>query len=232
MSHSARRGVSGTARDRGGRGRLRLRRPPRGQLNRLMRFACRIEDRLWTAVPFRRIVLTAHPDKASYPEVSMRRAVLALSLGGFLLTVSACGTATGPSASGTPNTAGAAAAADPALADTRTVCEAVGQVLNKDIGPFADALGKMVAGRDAAAASASRQQAQQSLKTFSASIRGATQTSTDARLRADGKQAADILQAKSADAAFFKTIQTTKDMDTLLGPTLKEWLSPVTHHCS
>lgn len=163
----------------------------------------------------------------------MRRAVLALSLGGCLLTASACGTAKGPTTNGTPNPgAAAAAAADPALADTRTVCDAVGQVLNKDIGPFADALGKMVAGRNTAAAGTSQRQAQQSLKTFSTSIRGATQTSTNAQLRADGAQTANTLQAKSTDAAFFTKIQTTKDMDTVLGPTLKEWLSPVTHHCS
>ena len=160
----------------------------------------------------------------------MRRAVLALVVGGVFATASACGTLNGPAANGTPNPG--AAATDPALVDTRTVCDAVGQVLNKDIGPFADALGKMIAGRKTATADASLAQAKQSLKTFATSIRGATQTSTNAQVRADGAQTADTLQAKSADDAFFQKIQTTKDMDTLLGTTLKEWLSPVTHHCS
>ena len=164
----------------------------------------------------------------------MRRAVLALAVGGVFLTASACGTAKSPAASGTPNAGTAAtAAADPALADTRAVCDAVGQVLNKNIGPFAEALGKMLAGRQTAGGGATLvQPAQQSLKSFATSILGATQTSTNAQVRADGKQTADTLQAKSADTAFFRKIQTTKDMDTVLGPTLKEWLSPVTHHCS
>jgi hypothetical protein len=164
----------------------------------------------------------------------MRRAVLALVVGGVFVTASACGTANGPATNGTPNPGGtaAAAAADPALTDTRTVCEAVGQVLNKDIGPFADALGKMIAGRRTAAADTSLAQAKQSLKTFATSIRGATQTSTDAQVRADGVQAADTLKAKSADDAFFRKIETAEDLDAVLGTSLKEWLAPVTHHCS
>ena len=67
---------------------------------------------------------------------------------------------------------------------------------------------------------------------FATAIRGATQGSGHAQLRADGKQAADRIQARSADAAFFGKIRTPEDVNTLLGPTLKEWLSPVNHHCS
>ena len=163
----------------------------------------------------------------------MRRAVLAIAVGSVFLTASACGTAKSPAGNGTPNPAAAASAGEPSgLADTRKVCENLGKVYNADIGPFADAVGKMIAGRKTTGADAAQQRAQQSLGIMGEAIRIATQTSTNAQLRADGTQTANTLNAKSEDAAYFKKIQTTQDMNTLLGPTLKEWLSPVTHHCS
>ncbi|HEY0500896.1 MAG TPA: hypothetical protein VGD48_34485, partial [Kutzneria sp.] len=77
-----------------------------------------------------------------------------------------------------------------------------------------------------------RKDAQQKLTDFGAAILGATGGSTDAQMRADGKQAAGRLQATAKNAAFFARIRTTDDVSTVLGPTMKEWLAPVTHHCS
>src|SRR4051812_23240409 len=166
----------------------------------------------------------------------MHRAARIGLVGGVLFAVAACGTANSPvtqvpatAAGAAPATAGAA----PAQGETKAACEAIGQVYSTNMGPFAKALTDMVAGRqDSAVANRSQQQAQQSLKAFATAISAATQTSTDPQLRTDGKQTADRMLAKSADAGFFRKIQTNNDVNTVLSSTLKEWLSPVSHHCS
>jgi hypothetical protein len=152
----------------------------------------------------------------------MRRAVRVVVAGGVAaFFVASCGSA--------PSSAPVPAAGPTAAPETKVTCEAVGEAYTKTIGPFAEALTTMVR---AGSTAASRAAAQQKLKALADSLRGATQGSGDAQLRADGKQAADQLQAKSADAKFFGTIKTTQDVDAVLGPSLKQWLSPVTHHCS
>jgi hypothetical protein len=161
----------------------------------------------------------------------MRRVVLALAVGGALLAPAACGTAKSPSASD-PKDAGPALAAT-ASPETKQLCEALGQVYSKNLGPVAAALSKMVADRKTpAAAKASQEQAQEKLGALATAIRGATEANTDPALRADGKKTAEQLQAKSVDDKFFSAIQTSKDVDTTLGPTLKGWLEPTTNHCS
>src|SRR3954454_17202626 len=151
----------------------------------------------------------------------MRRAMTALLVGGVLAGVTACGTAMGGTPDATPAVTGPVV--EPA---TKATCEAVGAAYSKNIGPFAEALTRMVSDRTTV------KTAQQKLDAFGASIRTATQASTDSQFRTDGKQTADKLHAKSADAAFFATVKTAEDVNTVLGPTLKEWLAPVTHHCS
>jgi hypothetical protein len=75
-------------------------------------------------------------------------------------------------------------------------------------------------------------QAQDSLAGFATAVTDATKASDDAQLRADGKQAADQMRAKSADPKFFAGIKTGEDVAQTMGPTLTQWLSPVTRHCS
>lgn len=165
----------------------------------------------------------------------MRRAVRVLLVGGMLFTATACGTASKspdvpaavPGGSAAPATAGLSEE----QAATKDTCEALGKAFDKSMAPFAESLTQLIASRKEAA-NASPQQAQAALKAFATEIRGATQSSPDAQLKADGKQTADRLQERSADATFFAKIKTDKDVSALLGPTLKEWLSPVTHHCS
>ncbi|HEY0000531.1 MAG TPA: hypothetical protein VGB74_08760 [Actinoplanes sp.] len=157
----------------------------------------------------------------------MRRVVLSLAIGGVLLSAAACGTSRDDDKSATPNVAPASgAAAQPGQVATKSACEALGAVYSKNMAPFAKSL------TDVASGKGSPKSAQQSLKAFATAVRGATETSTDAQLRADGKQAADRLQAKAGDATFFSKIKTSKDVDTVLVTNLKEWLSPVSHHCS
>ena len=152
----------------------------------------------------------------------MRRAVLVVVAGGVAaFFVASCGSA--------PSSEAVTPAAPAVAPETKATCEAVGAAYTQNIGPFAEALTRMV---QTTPTTAGRTAAQQKLKALADSLRGATQGSGDAQLRSDGQQAADQLQAKAADAKFFGTIKTTQDVDTVLGPSLKQWLSPVTHHCS
>jgi hypothetical protein len=165
----------------------------------------------------------------------MRRAVQTLVVGGTLILAAACGTSKSPSApaagAGTPvvGASAGAGALPAALTETKAMCESLGQVYNKNMGLLAESLTKMVAAKGA---KPQQEEAQVALKSFSVAVLGATEKSQDAQLRAAGKQAADELKAKSADAAFFKKIKTNQDVNTVLGPTLKQWLSPVQARCS
>jgi len=158
----------------------------------------------------------------------MRRAVLGVVVGGLLLGAAACGTARNPTpGAGTP---GGTVSLSPEQAQTKATCEAIGTVYTKNMGSFAEALSRMVAG--GTGAEAARKDAQQKLSAFGTAVRQTTQSSTDAKFRADGKQAADRLQTTSTNVAFFTKIKTTQDVTEVLGPTLKGWLAPVTNHCS
>jgi hypothetical protein len=169
----------------------------------------------------------------------MRRAVKTLVVGGALLFAAACGSSESPSTTppavgaGTPAAGGAPASAGagalPAdIAQTKALCESLGQVYTKNMGPFAESLTKVVASKGAKADVA---EAQTALKSFAVAVQGATEKSTDTKLKEDGKKAAEQLTEKSKDAAFFETIKTNEDVNKLLGPTLKGWLSPVQAHC-
>jgi hypothetical protein len=169
----------------------------------------------------------------------MRRALLVLTAG-LLLAATACGTdqtpgGLGPGASRPPAPTGGGTAPtvsaekQAALAKTKAVCEAVGQAYTKNMGPFAESMSRMVADKNA---KPSRENAQQALSTFATDIRTATQDGADTEARAAGKRTADQLQAKAADDKVFAGVKTTEDLETVLGPTLKEWLEPITEHCS
>ena len=159
----------------------------------------------------------------------MRRTIRTLFVSGVLLSTAACGTATGTS--GTPNVPGApggasapaAAAAPGALAST---CEALGQAYSTNIAAFAESLTTLVNDSKAVAG------AEASLTAFAGAVADATKGSDDAQIKADGKKAADTMRAKAADKKFFAGIKTAADVERTMGPTLTEWMSPVTKHCS
>lgn len=156
----------------------------------------------------------------------MRRAVLALMVAGTLSAMAACGTASGQTPGS--NAGGGAPTLSSALAETKQSCEALGEAYTKNVGPFAESLSKMVAGPS----KQTQADAQTKLGNLAVAVRAATEGSTDAQIKSDGKSTADSLTAKSKDAKFFQGIKTPDDVNKVLGPTLKEWLSPVTHHCS
>ena len=149
----------------------------------------------------------------------MRRTIRTLLAGGVLLAAASCGTATGSNAP-------AYVASAPTTGGPGFTCEALSRAYGKNMAPLAQALTTLVADRKTVT------QAQKSLAAFATSVAEATKTSDDAQIRADGKQAADRMRAKSADKKFFAAIKTTKDVDQTMGPTLTEWLSPVARHCS
>jgi hypothetical protein len=152
----------------------------------------------------------------------MRRTIRTLLVGGVLLSAAACGTATGTTAATTTASA-PAATVPPAVA---TTCEALGQAYGNNIPALAKALSTLVADPKTVA------HAQESLATFADAVADATKASGDAQLRADGKQVADQMRAKSGDTKLFAAIKTTKDVDQTMGPTLTQWLSPIARHCS
>ncbi|HET6528993.1 MAG TPA: hypothetical protein VFH03_00040 [Actinoplanes sp.] len=165
----------------------------------------------------------------------MRRPLLALAVGS-LLAVTACGTARNPAVSAVPSAgAGApsAVAVPTELAETKAVCEAIGQVYTANMGPFAQAVSELAAVRQRSGDAGQLQgQAQERLSEFATAIRGATRDSGVREAQAAGERTAKLLEAKSDDAAFFRKIQTGKDAEQVIGSTLKEWLKPVTSYCS
>ncbi len=160
----------------------------------------------------------------------MRQAVRAFIVGGVLFSAAACGTATNPAPGGVGIGSGAAPPPEvqASQASIKEACEALGTVYSRNMAPVAESLTKLVDNTD----KKTRQQAQQAMKAFAAEIRRATEKSTDAKLRTDGKKTADRLQAEAADADLFSKIKTNEDVNTVLGSTLKEWLSPIEQHCS
>jgi hypothetical protein len=149
----------------------------------------------------------------------MRRAIYALLAGGALLTASACGTSPGSPGTNTP-------AAAPSTPAAGAACEALAQVYDKNMGPYAQALTALAADPRAIA------RAQQTLAAFATAVQDATKTSADTRLQAAGAQAAKQMHDKSTDDEFFATIKTTEDVTEAVGPTLSQWLSPVQQRCS
>ncbi|GID97013.1 hypothetical protein ACFQFC_38425 [Amorphoplanes digitatis] len=164
----------------------------------------------------------------------MRRAVQALVIGGVLLPAAACGIATGPTTAAPVGAPAATSAAAPAAdGSIRSSCEALGQVYGKNLAPFAEALTDLVAARQKAGSDKEpRAEVRRSLTEFASAIRAATSASTDPQLRADGERTAEQIQAKADDAGFVGAVKTSEDVNTVLGPTLKQWLSPVAQHCS
>lgn len=168
----------------------------------------------------------------------MRQAVRAFIISGVLLSAGACGTATNPAPGeagvgiGSAAATSGAAQAQAADGSLKSSCEALGQVYSKHMAPLAEALTKLANERQGAGDAKAQRQVQQSLKSFATAIRDATKDSTDPQLKADGKQTADQMQAKAADAGVFSKVKSAQDVNAALGTTLKGWLSPVEQHCS
>jgi alpha-beta hydrolase superfamily lysophospholipase len=170
----------------------------------------------------------------------MRRAILAASLGGLLLTGAACdsdaetGARPAPPAVA-PSSAPAIAAPD-YTADTRRVCGRLEKLIDSDLPTgFGTAIGRMIAQKEAKAtaeADKAEKAAGARLTSAAAVIRRETATARDPDLRAAGAASAAKLTAGAADRRFFDGIRTTQDLDRVIETRMGDWLSPVAGYCA
>jgi hypothetical protein len=167
----------------------------------------------------------------------MRRAFLAVALGGVLLTGAACGS----DAESKRNTAAATPSATPASsapdysADTQLVCGKVEQLYNGGLQGFNTQIGKMIANKEAklpTEATKARAAAGEELKKVGAKIEQETAAAQDPQLQMAGAASAAKFVKTADDDAFFNKITSQKAYDGTIQSQLQEWLTPVAGYCS
>ncbi len=169
----------------------------------------------------------------------MRRATLAVALGGVLLTGAACDGKTGNSATA------AAPAAPPSLvpstptpdysANTRAICGALDAIFTRDLKAFHTQIGKMIADKEAKLApeaAAAQKAASAQLSKIGARIEDETATAQDPELRAAGAASARKFRTSATDKSFFSKIKTQKDYDRVIEDQLQEWFTPAAGYCA
>jgi hypothetical protein len=168
----------------------------------------------------------------------MRRAFLALALGGVLLSAAACdsdaGSTTAAPAATTPSAAPTSAAPDYS-ANTKLVCGKVEKVFNSDLESFGTQLGKMIAYKEAkqtSEADKAEKAAAKQLKDVGAKVRRETAAAEDPELVTAGATSAGKFARSAADTKFFDSIKTTKDLDRTIEAKMTDWLSPVAGYCA
>jgi hypothetical protein len=175
----------------------------------------------------------------------MRRAILAVFAGGALLTSAACGDDAKPDEVAAPTAttpaASAAAAPDPSVAapdyssENVAICDRLDKVFNAEFKGFGEALGKMIAYKEAKAtaeADKAEKQAAGELKAISTQIRKETANAADPELKAVAATSAQRIDASVKDLDYIEAIKTTKDLDNTLQKQITTWLSPVVGHCA
>jgi hypothetical protein len=172
----------------------------------------------------------------------MRTALIAVSLGGLLLTGAACGSgdndaktiAEAPVAE-TPAPVTTTVPAPDYDANTRKVCTALNKVFDADVAEFGSAMGKMIAYKEAkqsAEAEQARKSASKELKDVAAKVRKETAAAQDPELKQAGATSATKFSRSAADKALFDKVKTTKDLDRTLAAKMPEWMSPVAGLCA
>jgi hypothetical protein len=168
----------------------------------------------------------------------MRRAILALALGGVLLTGAAChsdakntdSTAAAPSPSAEPSSAA------PDYSDnTALVCGKLQKIFNTDLQAFGTQVGKMIAykeAKQAPEAAKAQQAAGLQLKTVGAKVKQETAAAEDPELQTAGATSAAKFVKSAGDAKLFARIKTTKDLDRTIEAQMNEWLTPVAGYCA
>ncbi len=168
----------------------------------------------------------------------MRRVLLAVTVGGLLMTAAACSDEPEPAAAPAPAPAApSSAAAEPsavAYPDTVPVCTDVADILTKDMAGVGAELGRMIARREAkAAADATKSQAaaKKQLQGVAEKVRDATAGAQDPGLVAAGEMAADNIAATAGEAAFWSKIKTVEDVDRAIKAEMPVWRAPLTATC-
>jgi hypothetical protein len=174
----------------------------------------------------------------------MRRAILAVIVGGVLVTSAACGddaknedtaapAVTTPAAvlSAAPEVS---ASAPDFTADTVRVCERLDKVFTTEFGDFGEALGKMIAhkeAKDTANADKAEKQAAAELKVIGTQIRKETANTPDPELKSVATTSAQRIEASAKNLGYIEDITSTKDLDGSLQKQIAEWISPVAGYC-
>jgi hypothetical protein len=168
----------------------------------------------------------------------MRRALLAVALGGVLLTGAACDSAakTDKTAAPAPTPSAEPSSAGPDYsADTKAVCDKLSTVFNDDLEAFGTQVGKMIADKEAKKApeaAAAQKAAAAQLQAVGTKVRDTTATAQDPDVRTAGAASADKFAKSATDAAFFDRIKSTKDLNRTLEAQMTEWLTPVAGYCA
>jgi hypothetical protein len=173
----------------------------------------------------------------------MRRAILAVALGGVLLTGTACNTdratsatAAPPAASPSPSPLAEATGVVPdRSADTRAICGSLDKIFTDDLKAFHSQIGKMIAYKEAKLApeaTKAQKAASAELKKVGAKIEDLTAAALDPELREAGATSAAKFVKSAADKSFFSGIKTQKDYDRAIEDQLQEWFTPVTGYCA
>ncbi|GAB1694805.1 hypothetical protein [Krasilnikovia sp. M28-CT-15] len=165
----------------------------------------------------------------------MRRAILAVTLGGVLLSGTACSNDTKtPADAAAPATTTTTAAPD-YTADTKKVCDGFEKDLQKGAEAFGKELGKMIGYRETKQtrnAATAKKAAAAELKNWASDVRSATRAAMDPRLQAAGESAAGNM-VKAADGdAFFAKFKTEKDVDKHFEAELNGWFTPLNALCA
>ena len=171
----------------------------------------------------------------------MRTALIAVSLGGLLLTGTACSSGDGSETlaeapvAETPATATTTVPAPNYYANTRKVCAALDKIFDADVAQFGTAMGKMIAykeAKQAVEAEQARKSASKELKEVGAKIRKETAAAEDPDLKQAGAVSATKFSKSAADKAFFDKVKTTKDLDKTLKAKMPDWMDPVAGLCA
>ncbi|MDT5033840.1 MAG: hypothetical protein QOC94_4011 [Actinoplanes sp.] len=171
----------------------------------------------------------------------MRRAMLAVTVGGVLLTGVACHSGDQATTTPAPSAVASLPAAEPSSAapdysaDTKLVCGKVQKVFTQDLKAFAVDLGKMIANKEVkqtAAAAAARKAAGDELKRVGATVKRETAAAQDPELRAAGAASAAKFVKTAGDDTFFNKIKSTSDLNKIIESQLTEWFTPVAGYCA
>ncbi|MET0494190.1 MAG: hypothetical protein ABW000_13775 [Actinoplanes sp.] len=171
----------------------------------------------------------------------MRRALLAVSLSGLLLSGAAC------SSGGDSDPAAVAPATVPSTAETTTspppnytantkkVCDKLEKIFDAELEDFGTEIGKMIAYKEAKQADnadKAEKAAGKQLKEVGAQVRKETAAAQDPELKTAGAASATKFSKSATDSKLFDKIKSTKDLDKVLEGEMTNWLTPVAGYCA
>jgi hypothetical protein len=105
----------------------------------------------------------------------------------------------------------------------------------KEMGRFADELGKMIGYKEAkqtAKVAQSRAAAAKHLRALAAEMRRQTSTAKDSDVRAAGKEAAGSIELSAKDPAFYAKIKSVKSVEATLRSEMTPWITPLASFCA